>query len=99
MTGTLLNEIQRLAPFGEGNREPVFIGENLEIAGKPKIMGKAGNHISFMCKSDPYTFKTVFFGGARHAEKLSSHTTFAYTPVINTHLGSTQIELHVTKIF
>ncbi len=98
-TGKLVEEIQRLAPFGEGNASPVFIGKDLEIVGKPQLMGRQKQHLSFMCKSDPYTFRAVYFGGADEAERLTSRATIAYTPKVNTYMGLNQIELHVKKLF
>lgn len=99
VTGELLNEIQKLAPFGEGNPRPVFVAENASVTGKPQLMGKQRSHVSFLCQSQPYTFRTVFFGGADKLSSLTTPVTFAYEPFINTYMGFNQVELRVVRLF
>lgn len=41
----LLRELEMLAPFGAGNRQPVFLAQNLQIVGYPRVVGN--NHLRF----------------------------------------------------
>jgi len=99
ITGAVLEEIERLAPFGQANDPPVFIAEGLPVVGKPRRMGKTASHLNFMCRSGPYTFRSVFFGGASQAAQATTPVSFAYEPFINSYMGSQDIELRVKKMF
>lgn len=47
----LVNEIERLEPFGYGNSKPLIALRELVIF-KKQIMGKLGNHMKLQCKGD-----------------------------------------------
>jgi single-stranded-DNA-specific exonuclease len=42
---TLLQFIERLEPFGEGNPEPVLLARGVEIVGAPTLVGKEQQHL------------------------------------------------------
>ena len=46
MQESLLVEIEKLAPFGQGNPEPVLAIEKVRLNGKPKLVG-SGEHFQF----------------------------------------------------
>jgi single-stranded-DNA-specific exonuclease len=48
---SLLNSLDMLKPFGNGNRKPL-IGMTDLIVVKKQIMGKLGNHMKLICKGD-----------------------------------------------
>lgn len=61
----LASELEKLQPFGEGNREPVFIMRNLAVKEK-KIVGNGNKHIKlFLAASDgtPKIFEAISFNG------------------------------------
>lgn len=43
----ILDGLEQLAPFGEGNRVPIFRCNGLRLSQKPKLMGKTGDHLRF----------------------------------------------------
>ncbi len=43
----LTREIALLAPFGEGNRTPVFRSNGLRLARLPAVLGRTGDHLRF----------------------------------------------------
>ncbi|MBC8424486.1 single-stranded-DNA-specific exonuclease RecJ, partial [bacterium] len=43
----LTREISLLAPFGEGNRTPVFRSNGLRLARPPAMLGRTGDHLRF----------------------------------------------------
>jgi single-stranded-DNA-specific exonuclease len=99
VTGQVLDEIERLAPFGQGNERPRFIAEEAELLDEPRLLGRAGNHLTFMCRSGPATFRSVYFGGAADRERITSPLTFAYEPAVNSYRGYHEIELMVKRVF
>lgn len=48
---SLINSLDMLKPFGNGNRKPL-IGMTDLIVVKKQIMGKLGNHMKLICKGD-----------------------------------------------
>ncbi len=57
----LLDELKKLEPFGEGNNEPIFRLDNVEII-ESKRMGTDGNHLALMVKGNgSKIFKLVAF--------------------------------------
>jgi single-stranded-DNA-specific exonuclease len=61
VTMSFFNILNRMAPFGPHNMQPVFITKNLKDAGGTKIVGK--NHIRFHLKDESgKTFNGICFG-------------------------------------
>lgn len=56
----LVNELDKLKPFGYGNGKPLIALTNL-IALKKSIMGKLGNHMKLVCKGDGIDLITLVF--------------------------------------
>jgi len=60
----LAEELQKLEPFGEGNREPVFLIRNLEIREK-KVVGNGNKHIKLFLadseKKSPKILEAISF--------------------------------------
>lgn len=65
----LLNFIEKLEPFGNGNPEPLFALKNVNLEDF-RILGEKGSHISFKVRG--LDIKSIYFGGG---EILSSLTT------------------------
>lgn len=51
ITPQLVSEIQKMAPFGEGNREPVFVLENM-IVQSVRMVGNGSKHLKLALRSD-----------------------------------------------
>ena len=97
----VLRDIQRLAPFGEGNREPRFGLKGGSVAGNPKILGKTEEHLTFILSDQRTSLRAVAFGQARFLEPLTKNKKdlkFIYQPFINTFRGANNVEVRVEKI-
>ena len=104
----LLSEIEKLAPFGEANPEPVFASTDLELARPAQQVGRFANHLSFIVRqrvSGPSstgsrTFKAIAFGRGEDADRLNHAERFslAYTPKMNFFNGRSSLELEVRDI-
>jgi len=59
----LLSLVEKMKPFGVGNREPVFVSVDLKVAGV-SFVGRDQRHMSLKLMDDEGTFfKAIFFGG------------------------------------
>jgi len=45
LTDGLVRDLNRLEPFGHGNRTPIFRVSDVTVAGPPRIVGKDGRHL------------------------------------------------------
>ena len=92
--------LARMAPFGQGNPEPVIALRGCRIVNPPKRMGKRGNHLTMMLTQGKGTIRAVGFGFGDLVETLAGVATVdvAATPTLNTFNGRTSVELHLKDI-
>ena len=98
----LTSELEMLAPYGERNRRPLFVAYRLAIAGKPKLMGARGQHISFYVNEGEVSHRAVGFnmGEKIYDEIVAGARTcsLVFSPRIDTYRGSGALELHIKDI-
>ncbi|MDR3611809.1 MAG: single-stranded-DNA-specific exonuclease RecJ [Ignavibacteriaceae bacterium] len=70
ITPKFLRIIDQFAPFGPGNTRPVFISENVEIEGKPRIVGS--NHLVVTLKQNgsDKVFECIGFNMAEYYDEM-----------------------------
>lgn len=88
------DNLQVLAPFGEGNPEPLFV-VNVDKVDKVKTMSD-GKHLRFTARTDAGVLPVIAFGWGQQADALNGH--FSSLQVIgtmsqNTFRGSTTYQL------
>lgn len=70
ITLSLMEQISRLEPFGQGNKKPLFL-TRLSKMHNPKFVGKELNHLSsYLCQSNQ-KIKSVYFNCPLGAEKIN----------------------------
>jgi len=98
LTFGLLQEIDRLEPYGADNARPTLLAGGLEIVGEPKRIGGGERHVSFRVRQGRTTLRAVAFGMADRLNELmagSGRCCLAFTPVFNEWQGYRSVELHV----
>ena len=73
VTQQLYNDIQRVAPFGPGNMEPVFELNNVKVV-DVKTMGQEHQHLKFSIIGGKENLTVVAFGQGNLATLLSAPT-------------------------
>lgn len=97
----LARDVAALAPFGEGNREPVFAIESARLAGKPRLVGKTGAHLSMQVTPPGGRSIRAFgfnLGSLLPMVESCSALNLAFSPVISTWGGQTSLELHLKEL-
>ena len=97
-TLSAVDQIDRLAPFGEGNRRPLFCTTGVTLDGEPRTIGHGDRHLSLRLTQNGIGFRAVAFGAADWAEplaKLQDPFDVAFHPVINNFRGRRSVELHM----
>jgi single-stranded-DNA-specific exonuclease len=92
-----VEQIERLAPFGEGNHRPLLCTSGATLVEPPRTIGGGGRHLSLRVAQHGVTFRAVAFGGAERAEELAPGASFdiAFRPVINHYRGRHNVELQL----
>jgi single-stranded-DNA-specific exonuclease len=70
----LLDALEKLRPFGEGNREPIFLTENL-VVDESRIVGNGNKHLKLKLRAQdgtPKIFDAISFNGMKKLPLLSA---------------------------
>jgi single-stranded-DNA-specific exonuclease len=97
ITAPLVKELQRLAPFGHGNRKPLLCIDAATVAGPPRRVGKTGDHLQLTVKQDRQMIRCIAFQCGELIDRLSPNTAvrLAVEPCINEFNGRSSVELEV----
>lgn len=90
----ILDEIDKLKPFGMGNEQPLFLTENFVIVNSD-IIGKDKTHLKLKLYDGNNYHKAVFFGGARYEKELAvgDKVDLVYMLNKNEYNGNTYLDL------
>lgn len=97
-TLSTVQQIERLAPFGQGNSRPLLCTTGVTLSGPPKPLGSTGHHLALMLSQHNVTLRSVAFGGSDWADELAAvegTLDVAFRPVINNFRGRQSVELHL----
>ena len=100
LTMNTVEQLNSLAPFGQGNPRPVFVSKGLRLAGQPRKVGAKGDHLQITVTDNTNTIKCVGFGMGKFEKKLLEKDFFdaVYEPDINTFNGSSNVQLIISDI-
>lgn len=98
LTTAVVQQIEKLAPFGHGNARPMLCASNVCLAEPPKRIGTSGRHLSLRLVQHGVSLRGVAFGGGDWHDELAAlegpmHV--AFRPVINTFRGRSSVEIHL----
>jgi single-stranded-DNA-specific exonuclease len=89
---TLYDEIQALAPFGNGNPEPLLVCRGVR-AQKPAIV--ADKHVRMSVQQDGYSHPCIAFGLAERLAELSEPVDILFTLSLNCWRGRETLQLQI----
>ncbi len=99
LTQKSIAQLQKLQPFGLGNREPVFCTEAVTIKSQPRVVGR--DTAKMWVYKDNLCYEAIGFRMGQELVSLKAGETIdiAYTPSINQWQGESfiQLELKGTK--
>lgn len=98
LTVEQVRQIDKLEPFGETNRSPLFLATDLKIVGEPKAVGATGTTVQLRVTQGGGVFQAVGFQLAERLEELKSgggSLSLAFHPKIETFNGITRVKLHI----
>lgn len=91
----LISGLEKLAPFGMGNPEPIFVTYNLFLRGRPNLLGK--NTLKFWVSDGRFTYPVVGFGMADKFDFISENRRIdlAYSASLDSWQDSHQVQLNL----
>jgi single-stranded-DNA-specific exonuclease len=101
LTWGLIDDLDRLEPYGAENRRPVFLTGGLQVEGAPRKVGQGERHLSFRVRQGATTLKAIAFGMADRVGELMSAggaCCLAFTPKRNEWMGRKSVDLEVVDL-
>jgi single-stranded-DNA-specific exonuclease len=98
LTMRTVEQIEQLAPFGQGNHRPLLAATGVTLTEPPKRIGGGGRHLSLRLVQHGVKLRGVAFGGGDWAVELGAvegPLSLAFRPVISSFQGRRTVELHV----
>lgn len=95
-----VESIRRLAPFGAGNPEPLFLVPGAGVAGRARLMGQNDAHLSFSIKRTGGAVRVVGFHQAAHFELTRARRPLdlVVAPMVNEWKGVRTAELRLVDM-
>lgn len=95
ITYEMLNQINALSPFGDGNPEPLFLTRGLEVIGLWVIGEK---HLKIKVRKDGKTFDAIGFNLAEKLPHDQKAIDMLFTPELNNWQGYERIQLRIKDL-
>jgi single-stranded-DNA-specific exonuclease len=98
LTLSTMQELEKLAPFGQDNPRPILCASGVRLAAPAKTMGSDGRHLALRLVQHDSAIRAVAFGKGEWASELDETQglyDFAFRPVINEYRGRRSVELHL----
>ncbi len=98
LTLNMMNDLEKLAPFGQDNPRPVLCASAVQLATPARTMGADGRHLDLRLKQYNSTIRAVAFGKGEWLKDLNDQDSlydFAFRPVINDFRGRRNVELQL----
>jgi single-stranded-DNA-specific exonuclease len=98
LTLDAVEQLERLAPFGQANRRPILCASAVTLAEPPRVIGAGGKHLAMQFVQHGRKVRGVAFGAAEWLPHLPSpgqpfHV--AFKPKINEYRGRRTAEMEV----
>ena len=94
----VVEEIERLAPFGQANRRPVLCSSGVALAAPARTIGEGGRHLQLSLVQHGATIRGVAFGAGDWLPHLPSPGEpfhIAFRPVVNEFRGRRSAEVQL----
>jgi single-stranded-DNA-specific exonuclease len=96
---SLIQFLDRLSPFGIGNTEPLFVAENIQIAGAPMVVSR--NHLKLNVRQNGRELECIGFGMGHLAAPIQSEpgrVSIAFVPTINVWQNRARLQLKLRDV-
>jgi single-stranded-DNA-specific exonuclease len=98
LTRDTVEQLEKLAPFGEGNRRPVLCASGVTLAEPARTMGQSGKHLQLQLRQHAAKIRGVAFGAGEwlpHLPTPGQPFHIAFRPKINEFRGRRTAEIEL----
>jgi single-stranded-DNA-specific exonuclease len=99
LTLEAVQQMERLAPFGQANPRPLLCASDVVLAEPPKRVGAGERHLSLRLAQLGVRMRGIAFGGGDWADAMtaasSGRLSVAFRPAINVFKGRRSVDLQV----
>jgi single-stranded-DNA-specific exonuclease len=98
LTPGLVQDLDRLEPYGAENCRPLFLASGLQIDGEPRKVGGGERHLSFRVRQQGRTLRAIAFNMAERTHELMSSSgacSLVFSPDLNEWQGFRRVDLKV----
>ena len=97
---SVVESLTRMAPFGQGNPQPMVVCRRCKVLTPPKRLGRSGQTVSLMLQQDRSSLRAVGFGMGDLADTCVGihHVDVVGQPVLNHFNGRTTVELQLKDV-
>ncbi|MFC1884719.1 single-stranded-DNA-specific exonuclease RecJ [Thermodesulfobacteriota bacterium] len=88
----MIHQINELAPFGEGNPEPVLLSRSMKVV-ESRVVGQ--DHLKLTVSKEGRTFEAIGFGMAEMQPLFGEMLDMVFTPQINRWQGYESVQLRI----
>ena len=90
----VVNQIDLLGPFGQGNPKPIFASKGVKLIAAPRRVGPKGEHLQLSISDTTGAMRCIGFNMGPLEKKVLEQEFFhiAYQPQLNTYNGSTSVQ-------
>ncbi len=95
----LVQFLDRLSPFGIGNTEPLFVAENIQIAGTPMVVSR--NHLKLNVRQNGCELECIGFGMGHLAGPIQTEPgriSIAFVPTMNVWQNRARLQLKLRDV-
>ncbi|MFT7623235.1 MAG: single-stranded-DNA-specific exonuclease [Myxococcota bacterium] len=97
LDGQLLDEFERMAPFGAGNPEPRLCTHNATVV-RTRTVGADGSHLKLWLEDDGIRLDAIAFGWGDRAPAAGASVDVAYRPEFNEWQGNVSLQLRIVDM-
>ncbi len=100
INGKFIQRLNRMEPFGPGNRTPVFETREVTVRGNPRMIGTERNHVKLKVTDGIHTVDAIAFNQAHFFENWQEGELFtiAYSIEQNYWRGTVTTQLNIRDI-
>ncbi|MSR31953.1 MAG: single-stranded-DNA-specific exonuclease RecJ [Gemmataceae bacterium] len=98
---SLLNDLDKLEPYGNGNARPVYFASGLKVEGTPTTCGVGNHHLRFRVSQNGIRMGAIGFRMGDRLEELMSakgECSLAFTPKLNEFNGFKKVDLELVDL-
>lgn len=100
LTLKVVEELERLEPYGMGNPRPVLAVNQVRLVGDPKVVGERKNHVQLRLRQGDVVLKAIAWNMADRCKSLQNDAlcSVAFQPSINDWNGRREVQLEVKDL-